>query len=116
MPKGGNKIMDFFKKLTLASIGAVTLTREKLEETLDELVKKGEMTTDEKAEAVKHFVDKSIDSTEKAVKKTEEMVTNFTGKFSTKFNEQVTQLSNRIEQINVRLSELEKKFDKPERA
>ncbi len=106
--------MDFIKKLTLASIGAVTLTREKLEETLDELVKKGEMTTDEKAEAVKHFVDKSVDSTEKTLKRTEEMFDSFTGKFSAKFNEQVTQLSNRIEQLNVRLTELERKINRPD--
>ena len=60
--------MDYLRKLTLASIGAIELTREKAEEMLDELVKRGEMTNDERAEAVKNFVNKSIDSTEKMKK------------------------------------------------
>jgi polyhydroxyalkanoate synthesis regulator phasin len=104
--------MDLFKKLTLASIGAVTLTREKAEELLDELVKKGEMTSDEKADAMKKFVDKSVESTEKMRKWVEEMGERLSGKFAIKVNEQVTQLSNRIEQLNTRLAELEKKFNR----
>ncbi|HBC47621.1 MAG TPA: hypothetical protein DEO84_05220 [candidate division Zixibacteria bacterium] len=104
--------MDYLRKLTLASIGAIELTREKAEEMLDELVKRGEMTNDERAEAVKNFVNKSIDSTEKMKKRTEEMFENLSGKFTSKFNEQVTQLSNRIEQLNARLAELERKVSK----
>ena len=104
--------MDFIRKFTLASIGAVDMTREKVEELLDELVKRGEMTKDERAEAIKNFVNKSADSAEKARKWTEESFEKFSSRFSSKFNEQITQLSNRIEQLNVRLSELEKKLNK----
>ena len=104
--------MDYLRKLTLASIGAIELTREKAEEMLDELVKRGEMTNDERAEAVKNFVNKSIDSTEKMKKRTEEMFENLSGKFTSKFNEQVTQLSNRLEQLIARLAELERKVNK----
>jgi polyhydroxyalkanoate synthesis regulator phasin len=104
--------MDFLRKFTLASIGAIELTREKAEEMLDELVKRGELTNDERAEALKNFVNKSIDSTEKMKKRTEEMFENLSGKFASKFNEQVTQLSNRIEQLNARLAELERKVNK----
>jgi polyhydroxyalkanoate synthesis regulator phasin len=106
--------MDLIKKFILASIGAVDLTREKVEAMLDELVKRGEMTNDERAEALKNFVNKSIDSTERARKRTEEMFEKFSGKFSSKFNEKLTQFADKIEQLNVRLSELEKKMNKPE--
>ncbi len=104
--------MDFIRKFTLASIGAVDMTREKVEEMLDELVKRGEMTNDERAEALRNFVNKSIDSTEKMKKWTEETFEKFTGRISSKVNEQMTQLSNKLEQLNVRLSELEKKMNK----
>jgi polyhydroxyalkanoate synthesis regulator phasin len=110
--KGGKNIMDILKKITLASIGAVDLTCEKAEQMLDELVKRGEMTSDERAEAIKNFVNKSIDSTEKLRQHTEELFERFSGRFSSKFNEQISQLANRIEQLNVRLSELENRQNK----
>jgi polyhydroxyalkanoate synthesis regulator phasin len=114
LKKGGLDFMDMFKKLTLASIGAVNLTREKVEEMFDELVKKGEMTEDERARAVKSFIDRTVESSEKARKWTEETFHNLSSKFSLRFNEQIGQLSNRIEQLNARLSEIERKLDKQE--
>jgi polyhydroxyalkanoate synthesis regulator phasin len=104
--------MDFIKKFTLASIGVIDMTREKAEELLDELVKRGEMTNDERAEALRNFVNKSIDSGEKMKKWAEENFEKFTGRISMKVNEQITQLSDRIEQLNVRLGDLERKINK----
>jgi poly(hydroxyalkanoate) granule-associated protein len=104
--------MDFIKKMTLASIGAVNITREKAEEMFDELVKKGEMTNDERAEAIKNFVDKSTESAEKMRQWAEESYEKMSGKFASKFNEQISTLAQRIEQLNLRLSELERKIDK----
>ena len=51
--KRGANVMDVAKKLMLAAIGAVNLSKEKAEEMMDELVKKGEMTQTEKSEALK---------------------------------------------------------------
>ena len=39
---------DIIKKVFLAGLGAVTLTREKAEDIIEELVKKGELTHEEK--------------------------------------------------------------------
>ena len=39
--------MDFIKKSMLAGIGLAALTREKAEKTVDDLIKKGEMTEKE---------------------------------------------------------------------
>ncbi|OGC89513.1 MAG: hypothetical protein A2W25_16840 [candidate division Zixibacteria bacterium RBG_16_53_22] len=109
--KGGVDIMDMFKKLALASIGAANLTAEKLEEMFDELVKKGEMSEDERSRAIKEFLEKTAESSEKARKWTEDAFKNMSAKFSSKYNEQIAQLSGRIEQLNVRLNELEKKIE-----
>jgi poly(hydroxyalkanoate) granule-associated protein len=105
-------IMDFIKKMTLASIGAVTMTREKAEELFDELVKKGEMTNDERAEAIKTFVEKSSESAEKVKKLAEETYEKVSSQFASKFNEQIGTLAQKIEQLNLRLSELEAKINK----
>jgi len=103
--------MDMFKKLALASIGAANLTAEKLEEMFDELVKKGEMSEDERSRAIKEFLEKTSESSEKARKWTEDAFKNMSAKFSSKYNEQIAQLSGRIEQLNVRLNELERKIE-----
>ena len=107
----GAKAMDVVKKITLASIGAVNLTREKAEEMFDELVKKGEDTNDEQAKAVKDFVDKRAEAKEKVIDWMEDTYNKIAEKFSTKVNEQIGELSLRLEQMNNRLSEIEKKIN-----
>lgn len=104
--------MDILKKLTLASIGAYTVTREKAEELFDEMVKKGEITSDEKAEALKNFVNRSVESTEKMSKWVEEAFQKFSTRLSGKLDDQISRLSDRIEQLNVRLANIEKKLNK----
>ena len=108
--------MDIFKKLTLASIGAINMTRERAEELFDEMVKKGEMTRDERAEALKNFVNKSVESTEKMTKWLEEKFEKFSAKFSSKVDDQIAHLSNRVEQLNSRLTDLERKTGKGDSA
>jgi len=110
--KGGIDTMDIFKKLTLASIGAVNLTKEKLEEAFDELVKKGEMTSDEKAEAIKHFADRSVEIKEKIRDFAEEMGGKVAEKVSAKVNSQISNLSQKLDDINAKLGELEKRINK----
>jgi polyhydroxyalkanoate synthesis repressor PhaR len=108
--KGGIISMDMFKKLALASIGAANMTKEKLEEMFDELVKKGEMSEDERSKALKEFLDKTAESSEKARKWAEETFKNMSAKFSSKCEEQISELANKIEKLNARISELERKL------
>lgn len=106
----GARAMDVVKKITLASIGAVNLTRERAEEVFDELVKKGEAANDEHAQAVKDFVDKSAETKEKVKDWMEDAYSKIAEKFSSKVNEQIAELSLKLEQLNARLSEIEKKI------
>jgi len=107
--KGGIGGMDILKKLTLASIGAVNLTKEKVEEIFDEMVKRGEMTTDEKSEAIKSFVDKSSESAEKMKEKMEDVASRVAEKFSTKFNKKFSELSAKMEELSEKVNKIEKK-------
>ncbi len=107
--KGGIGGMDILKKLTLASIGAINLTREKIEEIFDEMVKRGEMTSDEKSDAIKSFVEKSTDGAEKMKEKMEDFAGRFAEKFSSMFNDRFGDLSEKIEELSKKIAELEKK-------
>ena len=102
--------MDIVRKLALASIGAVNLTREKAEEIFDEMVKRGEMTKDEKSEAIKSFVDKSSEGAEKAKKKMEEMAGKVAEKFSSKMDKKFEELNVQMEKLSKKIADLEKKI------
>jgi polyhydroxyalkanoate synthesis regulator protein len=110
LKKGGMEGMDIFKKLTLASIGAINLTRERAEEIFDEMVKKGEMTKDEKSEAIKSFVDKSSQSAEKMKDKMEEMAGRVADKFSSKMDKKFDELNGKMETLSKKIAEIEKKL------
>jgi polyhydroxyalkanoate synthesis repressor PhaR len=109
MKKGGAGTMDLFKKLALASIGAVNMTREKMEEVFDEMVKRGEMTDDERAEAIKNFASKSSESASKLKDKADEVAAQLSGMFSSKFDEEISKLAQKIEKLSARVADLEKK-------
>jgi len=101
--------MDILKKLTLASIGAVNLTREKVEELFDEMVKRGEMTSDERSEAIKSFVDKSSQSAEKMKEKMEEMAGKVAEKFSSKLDKKFEELNAKMDKLSKKVADIEKK-------
>lgn len=107
--KGGVGTMDLFKKLALASIGAVNLTREKVEEVFDEMVKRGEMTDDERAEAIKNFASRSSEGASRLKDKANEAAAHLSGMFSSKVDEKISDLAQKIEKLSARVADLEKK-------
>jgi polyhydroxyalkanoate synthesis repressor PhaR len=112
LKKKGAGVMDVLKKITLASIGAVNLTRERAEEIFDELIKKGEASEGEKAKAVKEMVDRSVENGEKVKEWVEETYGKIAEKFSSKVNEQISELSMKLEQLNGKIADLERKLNK----
>jgi polyhydroxyalkanoate synthesis regulator phasin len=52
-------MLDYIRKMTLAGAGLAIITAEKIQEMMDDLVKKGEMTEKEAREAVNEFVENS---------------------------------------------------------
>jgi len=63
-------MISALKKLYLAGLGAITLTKEKAEELVDELVKKGQV----KAEEKKSFVENILKAAEEKRKETQEFI------------------------------------------
>ena len=107
--KKGAGIMDAMKKLMLAAIGAVNISKERLEEIFDELVKKGEMTSSEKAEAMKKMAEKIESSTVKVKDAVESKVSAAVEKIN--LSGRVDELNKKMEELSAKLEELTKKMD-----
>ena len=52
-------MFDLFKKGVLLGLGAVTITKEKAEQIVDELIKKGEVAKDKRPQAVQDLLNKA---------------------------------------------------------
>jgi poly(hydroxyalkanoate) granule-associated protein len=94
-------MFDFVRKMTLAGAGLAIMTTEKIQEIMDELVKKGEMTEKEAHEAVDEFVEKSKQAKNDLEKKMEQFVTGFLNRMNIPTRKE-------IEEIKERLARLEK--------
>jgi len=94
-------MFDILKKTMLFGTGLASMTREKMEKFVDEMVKRGELSEKEGRE----LVDDLIDRSKKARKDFEEGVTKAVAKTLEKFS--IPQRSE-IDKILARLDELEK--------
>jgi len=56
--EGGDKFGELIKKMLLAGVGMASLTQEKMENLVNELIKRGELAEDEKAKFVKTLIGK----------------------------------------------------------
>lgn len=52
-------MFDLFKKTVLMGLGAMTITKEKAEDFVDELIKKGELAKDKRSKAVQDLLAKA---------------------------------------------------------
>ncbi|MCP4580476.1 MAG: hypothetical protein GY839_02580 [candidate division Zixibacteria bacterium] len=105
----GADVMDAMKKLMLAAVGAANLSKEKIEEIFDELVKKGEMTSGEKTEAMKKMADKLETSAGKIKDSIETKVTEVKDKIN--LGKRVDELNKKIEDLTAKLEEISKKME-----
>jgi poly(hydroxyalkanoate) granule-associated protein len=100
--KGGMAMLDYIRKMTLAGAGLAIMTTEKVQEIMDELVKKGEMTEKEAREAVSEFVEKSKQAKKDLEDKMEQTVTGLFRRLNIPTRKE-------LEEIEERLARLEEK-------
>ena len=94
-------MFDYIRKMTLAGAGLAIITTEKIQEMMDDLVKKGEMTEKEAREAVNEFVEKSKQAKKDLEDKVEQMITGLLNRMNIPTRKE-------IEEIKERLAQLEK--------
>ncbi len=94
-------MLDFLRKMTMAGAGLAIMTTEKIQEFVDELVKRGEMTEKEAKEAVDEYVEKSKQAKKDFEGKMEQWVTGFLNRMNIPTRKE-------LDEIKERLAKLEK--------
>jgi polyhydroxyalkanoate synthesis repressor PhaR len=108
--KGGETMVDLVKKAMLAGIGAFAVTKEKVEELVDDLIKKGEMSKDERAKFVRELVDKAEARSQEAKKWVDQRVKVSMSKLKMAKAEDLEALGKQMTDLTKAISRLEKKL------
>lgn len=115
---GGTKSMSILKNTILASFGAFQVTRDKAEQIIDDLIKKGELDKSDRKKAVLELLDRAEKSTAKwkekvstEAGKAQKEVTNLVGKLNLVKRDDLKSLENKVDQLAETIKELQKKLD-----
>ncbi len=97
--------MDFLKKTISAGLGAIILTEEKIKETVDELVKKGEVSNEESKSVAKEILDRVNENKKFVTDKVTEEFDKFVKKANIATTGDLEKLEKRIEKLESLLKE-----------
>ena len=92
-------MFDFIKKTMLVGVGLAAVTREKIEEIVGELVKKGELSEKEGREMVDELVEKSKKVKKDLDKKVEKIVADTLNKLNIPTRDELTALKKKIDKL-----------------
>jgi len=106
--RGGVVMLDLIKRAMLLGIGTIDLAREKVEKMADELVKRGEMSEDERAKFVKDLMERAQKRAEEFKNKVDESVEKAIPRFMRKRDEQIAELGKKIDKLIERIERLER--------
>ena len=108
--KGGGAMADVLRKGLLAGIGIFSLSKERAEELVDELVKSGEVSKEEKAKVVKDLVDKAEIRSKELAKKIDTQVKKTVTKMKTSRDKEIKTLQTKIDQLTAQVEDLQQKL------
>ncbi len=92
-------MLDYIRKMTLAGAGLAIMTTEKVQEIMNELVKKGEMTEKEAREAVSEFVEKSKQAKKDLEDKMEQMATGLLNRMNVPTRKEIEEIKERLTRL-----------------
>ena len=97
-------MLDLIKKSIYLGLGAATVTKEKIEALVDELIEKGQLSKDKKTEAVKEIFEK-IEKEEKEIKtKIDNTVTETMNKIGIVAKSEYDNLLKRVEELERKIT------------
>lgn len=102
----------FFKKSMLAGLGLLSLTKEKVEEFIDDLIKRGEISQDQKSQYMKETMEKLDQRRKEASEWVELQVNEVMEKIKPKTTQQIDELNAKIDKIDTELKKLQKELAK----
>jgi polyhydroxyalkanoate synthesis regulator phasin len=91
---------EFIRKSMLVGMGLATVTREKIELTIDELIKKGEISEKEGKEAIDELVEKSKEMKKDLTDKVENMVSDTLKKLNLPSRDEFQKLKDKVERMD----------------
>ena len=115
---GGDKSMSILKNTILASIGAFNVTKDKAEQIIDELIKKGELEKSDRKKAVMELLDKAEKSTtqlkdkiSKGADKTQQEFKKVIQGLNIAKQDDLKKLEAKVDKLAKSIKSLEKKLD-----
>ncbi len=92
-------MFDLFKKAVLMGLGAVTITKEKVEQIVDELIKKGELTEGERSKAIRDLLTKAQEQEKAINEKVNTIVKNAIEKLDLPSRKDIERLEEKIDAL-----------------
>lgn len=107
--KESSKIESLIKKVLLSGVGLASLTQEKTEQIVNELVKKGELDESERAKFVKELINKVEKGSKDIKNAVEEFVQDISLKNKKLKNDEISEKELEIQRLKEQIKELELK-------
>jgi polyhydroxyalkanoate synthesis regulator phasin len=104
---GGQSIRDLIERTFLIGVGAVAFTKDRVQELVEEFVKRGELSSDEGREMVDKLVARSRDEARTAMRKADTSVQGALRDFGIVTRRDLDDLEMRVRQVEHRLALLE---------
>lgn len=103
---------ELFKKTLYLGVGALTVTAEKIEEMVDELIKKGEANQSERAKLISEFMQKAREQEKEITAKIKSVVQTTWQEKGFAGRKEIDDLKKRIDKLEKKLNE--HKHDQPD--
>ncbi len=108
MVDNGQSIRDLIERTFLVGVGAAAFTKDRVQELVEEFVKRGELSSDEGREMVDKLVARSRDEARSAVKKADSSLQGALRDFGLSTRRDLEDLEMRVRQLEHRLALLER--------
>lgn len=110
LKKGGEDMFNLSRKMFLASVGMVSLTKERANEIAQELIKKGELSQSESKEFVVDLLDKAEKEKDHLMEKIKPEIDKSLEKMNFASKECVDNLEKKIDDLGSKIDQLSKKI------
>ncbi|PKP59419.1 hypothetical protein CVT91_06740 [Candidatus Atribacteria bacterium HGW-Atribacteria-1] len=110
LKKGGEDMLNLSKKMFLAGIGTLSLTKEKAIKIADDLIKRGELSQSESKEFVVNLLDKAEKEKDKLLEKIKPDIEKSIEKMNFASKKCVDDLEKKIDELGNKIDQLSKKI------
>ncbi len=110
LKKGGEEMLNLSKKMLLAGIGTLSLTKEKANKIADDLIKRGELSQSESKEFVVDILDKAEKEKDRLIEKIKPEIDKSLEKMNFASKKCVDNLEKKIDDLGNKIDQLSKKI------